>query len=283
MTPVTVELRLRNRSDGLVPIDQRLQPQDGNVALFIRRPDRRVTRYVPLTCRLRQAAVAHLNPTPQKEASADRYSEEIDITYGRGGFYFDVPGEYDVQAIYQSASHGPVVSAPFRFRVAAPESPEADRLAQDFFSPEVGDCLYFEGSQSPHLNSGFNALQELAARRARTMSGCRLAAGIARGIAAPFFRIERGVVRRFKRPDPEGAIRYTDEAARVFLSTTDRSFNLAHGRLSRLRAAWKQLAGDARGAHRELKDLHRALEARGVHEPVLGSLRREIDQLDPTR
>src|SRR6185312_13313789 len=104
MEPVLVEIRLRNLSSEVpVEIDKRLSPEFGNLAVFIRRPDGRTVEYAPVLCALGKPEPWVLKPASADTPGADRYSREIFLSYGSDGFYFDVPGEYLIRAVYQGA------------------------------------------------------------------------------------------------------------------------------------------------------------------------------------
>ncbi|HET9386213.1 MAG TPA: hypothetical protein VFO67_13775, partial [Gemmatimonadales bacterium] len=277
MTPVKIELRLRNLSPRPLRIDARLQCSDGNVTVSIRGRDDKIVEYVPMTHRLRGALLKDLAPAATAEPFLDRYSEELDLTYGRGGFYFDKPGEYVLQATYVGHDRRTVRSNTLRLLIARPDSADETR-AQDFFSHDVGKCLYLQGSHSPHLRKGLDVLREAVDRREGTAAGARLAESIAKGIADPFFfRIEKDgngeSERRDKPPDPEAALKFSEPAVAVFQSSTDRTVNLAHGRLARARCDWKRALRRVEEGHRELEIQLSVLEARGVHKSVLDELR----------
>src|SRR5262249_40130816 len=130
MSPVHFELRLRNGSARSLCVDARLQPQDGRVTVMVRHPSGRVSSSLPLTCRLRAAAMRELEGTGAADRpGADRYSEEVDITYGRRGFQFAEPGDYLIWVTYRGLDRGTILSNTLRLRVGRPESSELERLA----------------------------------------------------------------------------------------------------------------------------------------------------------
>jgi hypothetical protein len=273
MGPVKIELRLRNRQEGCRQEAADLQPEGRRVRIYIRKPDGRVIEYRPLLHAVRDEPRLDLAPEGRTDGR-DRYSEEVDLTFGAGGFYFSAPGEYLVKAIYRTDGGGVIGSNWERLRVGYPWSKEFDRLAQDFFAPEVGRCLYLRGSQAPYLRKhGFDVLQEMAWRTVGTPMGADLALSIVDGVRRSFDNVEQRTVKRIKEPDPFGALDLTEAAVRLLESSTDKQVNLRHARLVGTRNACREETGDRRSAVAELITLHDRLRARGAHDSVLSEIR----------
>jgi len=278
MEPVKIEVRLRNAlADVDIDVDGQLQTEFGGLIVFIRRPDGRIVEYSPVACKLSESALRTLKAGAQ---GADRYSEQLDVTYGRYGFYFDEPGQYLIRALYQGAGDLLIPSNTMRLRVGQPASPEIDRRAQDFFVYQVGMNLYLRGSQSPHLKQGLDFLQELCERHANTVMGAELARTIMRAVAEPFYRFEkpkgdtptRAVLTCTKQPDPNAALRFTDKALKVYRANKQKILNLGYGDLVRQRAEYHASMGDTDAARRELTTLGSDLASRGANAPVLDDI-----------
>ena len=56
--------------------------------------------------------------------------ESAYIGYGRGGLYFDSPGQYQIRAVYYAPDGSRVVSNPMAVRVRSPLSHEEDSAAE---------------------------------------------------------------------------------------------------------------------------------------------------------
>ncbi|HLG54027.1 MAG TPA: hypothetical protein VI485_01775 [Vicinamibacterales bacterium] len=272
MARVTIEVRLRNQHPEaeLRNVVDDLSPEAGYVTVVIRRPDGRFVEFVPMIKLLRTPSVTTL--ASASKVGPDRHSVEIDLTYGRGGFYFDTPGEYLVCAIYAADNHL-VESNRLRLRVGHPLSREADQMAQDFFVPEVGRCLMLNGSQSPFLTGAFATLLRMVDRWAGTEAGADLALALMPGVGNSFFAVRNNVVTLLKGPDHGSALRLTEAAVKTYEASSDRSFNLRHDRLVRARARYHQAAETASVAVTELVTLHDRLQDRGAHESVLADVR----------
>jgi hypothetical protein len=274
MAPVRVEARLRNLSPCEQPIEEDLQPEGGRVLVAIQRPDGRVKEYLPVMRTMGDVRTRPLAGMRAHEHGPDRYSEELDITYGQGGFYFDAPGEYRIRLLYLDSRRGVIPSNVLRVRIGYPWSRTYDRLAQDFFSDDVGRCLYLRGSHAPYLETnGLNVLRDMTARCVGTLMGCDLADAIVPGVARPFWQTTQGKVKRHKHPDPAGAIDLTRPALRFLERADARELNLSDARLVQTRARQLRIMEQNRLATEELVNLHRRLQRRGVHSSVLQEIR----------
>ena len=291
MEPVTIEARLRNLlPDVDLQVDTQLQPEFGGAVYFIRRPSGRIVEYAPIACKLSEGEIRTLAAAPKAVAGADRHSEQIDLTYGRYGFYFDEPGEYLIRALYQGAGDLLAPSNTLRLRVGHPASPDVDRQAQDFFVYDVGMNLYLGGSPSPHLKRGFDVLREMAEKYSKTVMGAEIARAIVKAVAEPFFRVQRsdqgtprasGTITQIKKAAPDDALKFTDAALNVFRTTKRKALNLAYGELVQQRAVCHQTIGETKEARQELQTLRKDLEARGAHPPVLGAIDTLVTSLAP--
>jgi hypothetical protein len=279
MEPISVELRLRNvLPDMPMPVDIRLNPEYGGVGILIRKPDGRIVEYEPLLCRLGIPEVRTLAPHAQGAEGEDRYSESVPLFYGRDGFPFDQPGEYQIRALYQGNGDLLLVSNVHRLRVGQPKSSEDDRLAQDYFAPETGMSLYLGGSRSPHLAKGMTVLEDLSDRAKDTMLGVKAAWTVARSLSRPYFRLEgsnepRAALKKAYSAEPEKALELTANAIKLLRKTKARALNLTYGALIRDRAHCLAAMGKKAEAKKEVATMRQDLEERGVHPPVLQEFR----------
>jgi hypothetical protein len=297
MEPVSIELRIKNFLPNLpLTVDTRLNPEYGGVVIHIRRPDGRILEYSPVMCKLADASYKTLSPLTQgAEVGNDRYSEEVGISYGRYGFYFDEPGEYLVRALYQGAGDLLIPSNVHRLRIGSPISRELDITAQDYFSYEVGMSLYLEGSRSRYLEKGFNLMSLMSEQYVESMLGAKLAAIVANSLTKPFFSIgERAKDRAPKTlkltkrydADPEAALHMTASAVEVIRNKKEKVLNLAYRQIVGQRVDCLialQRTEEARG---ELNKLHDDLQNTGANPPVLRrihALAEEIETAGTTR
>ncbi len=278
MEPVAVEVRLRNELEDVpLDVDVRLNPEFGGIIFYIQRPDGRILEYAPIMCKVGEAEMRTLKPrTPDLVEGEDRYSENVFLSYGAYGFYFDTPGEYLVRAAYQGAGDMVLLSNIHRIRVAAPVTREEDREAQDFFTNEVGLSLYLNGSQSPFLKKGMEVLESIARSKANTLAGAKIASIVAQSVADDFFRIQKPDKPKLVRThtaDPKLALELTDAALKLARREKIRELNLFYHSLVRERAGFLAAAGQKEEAKKELQTLRRDLAARDVNQPVLEEIK----------
>jgi hypothetical protein len=175
-----------------------------------------------------------------------------------------------------------ILSNIHQIRVGNPVSREEDRLAQDFFSQEVGMSLYLGGSQSPFLRKGMEHLEELAERYAESLVGAKAALVVASSVARPFFRIEdpnKPVLTRVHAPDPERALTLTQSALGVYKRIDSPAQNIAYHQLARSRAEFFTAQGQEQRARQELTALRNDLQPRGVNESVLNAIKAHAESL----
>jgi hypothetical protein len=280
MEPVSVELRLRNLLPNLpLNVDTRLNPEYGGVVIHIRRPDGRILEYSPVMCKLADASYKILSPlSAGVERGDDRYSEEVSVSYGRYGFYFDVPGEYLVRALYQGAGDLLIPSNVHRLRIGTPVSRDLDVTAQDYFSYEVGMNLYLEGSRSRYLEKGFNLMSEMSERYSDSMLGATLATTVANSLTKPFFSIgdrpkdpepKKFKLTKLHEADPESALRRTAPAVEVIRNKKEKALNLAYRQIVGQRVDCLLALKRTEDARAELNQLHDDLKNTGANPPVL--------------
>lgn len=152
--PVMVEISLRppTTAGAQIPAHTNLTPSSGFVSILIKKPSGRVTQFRPL--------LIH-NVVPEQEvfakATQPKY-ESVYIGYGRDGFYFADPGEYQVMAVYKGIDGLKRVAQPFTFRVEPPPPGEETQFANALLGRQQGQIFYFNGSDL--LPEGVAILQE---------------------------------------------------------------------------------------------------------------------------
>lgn len=288
LEPVSIELSLRNLLPIPVTITEELHPEYGTATIYVRRPDGRVVEYMPISCKLADAATLELKPSGAEDGS-DRHSRSVFVSYGRYGFYFDEPGQYYVRAVYHGPGNMIIPSNVCRLRIGHPQSREADRLAQDFFSYEAGCALYLGGSQSNHLRKGMDTLQEVVSQHEGTLVGAKTAGRIARGVMMPFHSVE-GLSQRSRaaklvstKGDPERSIALTDIAIERFRDCPTRAaaqkLNFALERACRTRADAYMAMGQTGRAREELRDLAKNLTERGVKRRIVREVEKNAESI----
>jgi hypothetical protein len=277
MEPVLLEVRLRNLlADAPVVIEKQLAPEYGGVVVYIQKPDHQIVKYNPVVCAVGTPQSVTLAPSKPDQQGNDRFSRDIFIAYGASGFYFDRPGEYRIRAIYQGHGDLLVTSNTLRIRIGAPISQEANRLAQDYFSDQVGLSLYLQGSRSPFLIKGVDFLQDLTDRYKDSLLGTNVAIALAYGVSRPFFRAVESQIGggpqkmvMTAHADPSEALKLTETPLKLLRERSDKLCNLAYARVVRRRAEYHEAAGSPGKAKSELSELGHDLATRGANPPVL--------------
>ncbi|WP_067823726.1 hypothetical protein [Nocardia inohanensis] len=280
MEPVEIEFRLRNRLGVPQQIDSRLDPKYGTTTVFVLQPDGRTVQFDSVMCLYGLPELRELAPATDGVPGTDRYSELVPLTFGRRGFVFDQPGQYQLRAVYSSAT-GQAVSNTLVLRIGQPADPDQDRFAAEFFSREVGLALSFGGSMSPFLASGMDVLTEAADRFAAQPLGAKVATTVARSVGRDFFGREitadaDRMVRRH-RADPAAALAVTEPGLQQLRDSTAPSANLSYNNLVTLRADLHVRNGDPELARQELTTLAEDLGDRGVNTNVLQNIQDKAD------
>jgi hypothetical protein len=153
LEPVVLELKVTNLSHQPVPVDESLLDGD-DMTVVIKKDGRPARRWAPYARYCRKTTRRLLQP-------GQSIHQSLFAAAGRNGWDLAEPGRYDVQVALHLRGED-VVSNRLALRIATPRSFEEERLAQDFFSDEVGRILTFDGSR--HLGSGNDTLQEVVQR-----------------------------------------------------------------------------------------------------------------------
>ena len=279
MEPVTMEFRLKNNSDLPLDIDAQLDPAFGRVEVYIKRPDGKVVSYDPVACKLSTPEMFTLQPQQSAATGTDRISQNATLSFGKGGFYFQEPGEYSVRAVYHSNDDMTITSNTCKVRIGRPFERDEERMAQDFFSPDVGLALNFGGSSSPYLSGGMNTIETMADRFSDTALGAQLSLSLATNQARPFHRVQDGKIVRIREANPDLALHLTGQALDQYKKDKTSLSALSFHECCRLRAEMQAARGDKKGAGNEIKNLLNELKHMNVKQAVLERIKQFGDSL----
>lgn len=155
--PVVLELKLRATDTRGRRAHTWLHPNCGMVKILVSRPGGEVRAYEPM--------IDHLVGERQVVLGVgDEIGDSAYIGYGKGGFYFDQPGQYRVRAAYAALDGSQVLSDILTIRVRYPVSEEDERLAELFLGEAQGALLYLKGSDNETLRTGNDAFDEVLER-----------------------------------------------------------------------------------------------------------------------
>jgi hypothetical protein len=153
LEPVILELKLTNTSSQPQLVDKHLLSRTDSKAVILKKRGRPpYAQYCPL-------------PETKALMPGESVYEPLFVSAGQNGWDVADPGRYTVQVALHTEVEGDVVSNPLRLLVEPPSNErryEAERLAQDFFSEDVGRILWFGGSR--FLEKGNDVLREASER-----------------------------------------------------------------------------------------------------------------------
>ncbi|XP_076816375.1 uncharacterized protein LOC143462197 isoform X1 [Clavelina lepadiformis] len=138
---VELEIRLKNLGESPVMIDGDLDPEGGNVIVYVTGPDgstKRLDSFVRPITGAPNAKPLFLYPAGDGEG-AGRYRQLISIGEGSDGSYFNQPGIYSVKAAYVGGASN-VYSNLIQVNVAEPTQDEMDSSAVAAAAKLGGSC-----------------------------------------------------------------------------------------------------------------------------------------------
>jgi hypothetical protein len=276
LEPVYVELKLANVSREPVIVDEHVLLDRSSMVIVVKREGREAQMRLPYATFCNQ-------PSPTVLGPGEAIYESVLASVTRGGFMIDEPGRYVVQMALQLPTGEHLVSNMLALRVAPPKQIEHERLAADYLTDDVARIYAFGGSRV--LAAGNDALEEVVARmdqepvarHAHLMLGRPLATEFKRldlpvGAPRPVPAHELGAAIRVEKAEVKVAEEHLHSAlddAPVAAETLGHiRFNRAVERFSSLleEQAEHEVAAAVIG------QALRALEARGVIQPVIDEL-----------
>jgi hypothetical protein len=257
------------------------------VVIYIRKPNGKTVQYAPILCKVAEAETTVLKPLQkdQKNKGEDRQSENVFVSFGVDGYYFDDPGEYLIKAVYHGGGDILIPSQVHRLRIARPFAREEERIAQDYFNYSTGMTLYLNGSSSPYLDSGMNTLEEIVERFPESRLAAQTKLTLAKNLKRDFYRIEKKKqeLKLYRRADPDSVIALTDDALERHQTDEETLTNLSYHEVRRMRAETLAEAGDITKAKRELNLTVDYLKQKGVNRPVLKEIEDYAKSLEKIR
>ena len=249
--PVVVEIKLSTTDLRGKRVHTRLHPNFGFVQLAIQLPSSNVVPYRPLVEQCLETETTILDAdNPAIYASAY-------IGYGKGGFYFDQSGLYQLRAIYHALDGSEVVSNVLTLRVRNPLDRTEEAIADCYSGHDQGTLFFLLGSDSKYLDSGNKALDNVIDKYSEHPLSvyAKLVKGINAGRAFKTVTDEKKLVQR--KPDTTEAIKSLTEVVEV--STKDGgkkgvdniTLNMAMRRLARAQTR----EGDVEKAEKTLDSL----------------------------
>lgn len=154
--PVLLNLTLRATAPGTT-VHPYLHPNLMSTTIVIAKPNGQVVTYEPVVDHLVGGKYQNLVPGAPVQDSAY-------IGFGKGGLYFDNPGNYEIRAIYSALDGSRILSNVAKLRVRYPVTAKQEDLADLLIGREQGMLFYLLGSDADSLESGRRALQTVLDR-----------------------------------------------------------------------------------------------------------------------
>lgn len=154
LEPVVLEMRLTNVSGEPQLVPENLLRSLENITAVIKRDGDPAKLYAPFARYCYQPNKVALQP-------GESLADSLFVSAGSTGWNVSEPGDYTIQVALEHGDYE-YVSNTLRLRVAIPNDRNEERLAQDYFTDDVGRILAFDGSKV--LDAGNNALQAIVDR-----------------------------------------------------------------------------------------------------------------------
>jgi hypothetical protein len=261
--PVVVELKLSTTDARGKRVHPYLHPNATMVQIAVRKPSGRTVVYRPMI----EHCIDEDRTVVLDEERPTIYDSAY-LGYGKGGFYFDQPGLYEVRGIYVAPDGSRVVSPTLRLRVRSPHTPADEEVAELFSGDEQGQLFYLLGSDSAALESGRRAFETVLDKYGKHP-------------LAVYARLVRGINRErdFKQltVDKIVKVRYADttESVSLLSSVVDASIadkgvdNVTLNMVMRRLASAQKKAGDLERAKKTMDEMVEVFKAKRLKAHVL--------------
>jgi len=273
MEPVSIELRVKNISNLPINLDTQLNPEYGGVIIYIKRPDGKILQYAPVLCKIATPELKVLSPLVDNVEGNDRHSQNVFLSFGSDGFYFNEPGDYYIRAVYQGDGSLLIPSNLHRISIGRPFSRDEEKIAQDFFNHDTGMALYLNGSASPFLKKAMNTLEEISSKFEKSPLGAQVSMVLAKNLSNPFYRIKKDKMVKERDANPGDALKFTEKSLNYQKAESSAFQNIDYHELRKIRTELLVNMGKTEEAKKEVKELVNELKKRGVNQPVLDDIK----------
>lgn len=151
LEPVTMELKLINKSSAPKMVDEDMLSDGGHITVFVQREGGQTRKWSPMITKCHEEEEAALEPGKAV------YGTHI-VSASSEGWLVDEPGFYKLQAAVDMGDEI-IVSNVLRLYVVPPESMVEAKIAPDYFTEDVGRAIVFEGA--PVLDKAMKTLERV--------------------------------------------------------------------------------------------------------------------------
>ena len=265
LEPVDLELKIENISDIAYDIDEIHSTEDGNVTVYLEKPDGKLLEYSPIFSMIAKPTRLRLEPSTSS-------CQNIPLSFGKHGHYFNLPGIYKIRMIYHGFGGIPIPSNFYEIKIGNPESSQEDKDGLDFYSNDSGIALYVNGSDSPFLEQGMTVLNRLSKEYADSSVGAQISLLLAKNLARPFHRIIDSKWVETRRAEPAKALDLLKTSVHQHEKDEDTFTNLSYHDCRRTEADILSNMGKKDEAKSILKDLVSYLDSKQVKQYVLDEI-----------
>lgn len=157
LEPVVAHLTLKNISDQPQLVPEKILGTAEHITFIIKKRGKEARQLTPFAQQCWKDDPIVLKPNAQITDSI--------FLVGQNGWDAAEPGVYTLQASLEIQGQI-ILSKPASIRINSPKTQEEERIAQDFFSDEVGRVMAFDGSQ--FLQKANDTLKEVVDRLPKT-------------------------------------------------------------------------------------------------------------------
>lgn len=275
LEPVTMELKLTNRSSRAVTVDPELLTAGGRLSVFIQREGGLTRQWSPLITRCLETRTELLKP------GESLYGAHL-LSVSPQGWLIHEPGFYKVQATIDTGE-GLAISNVLRLWVSPSSASEENGLAADYFTEDVGRVLAFGGA--PALSSATSTLQSLVARCPSNPAAVHATIALSAPLLRDYKLLEIDATRaifaiRSRAADVTAAVRA--QTATLVDSPDRAAETLGHidyfGTIERLVDGLAS-AGDPRAAAKVMQSSVGTMKKRAILPAVIQSAERKLSRL----
>ncbi len=275
MEPVVLELKLKNASDRDARVDPHLLADGRHITLFVQREGSDVRTWRPMMTHCHE-----VHDAPLKGGESIYGAHLVSAT--PDGWLIDEPGFYRVQAAVDLGDEI-VISNVLRVHVAPPASAEANALASEYFTEDVGRALAFGGV--PSAEAAMDTLRAVTDRCPGTAAALHAAVAMSTPKLSDFKRLAPGADRHELEIRADGAD--VEAAAKVQMDALLSDPNRAAATLGHIEyfeavdhlSDALRSAGDGDAARRVLQSSVETMKERRILASVVTAAERKLARI----
>lgn len=217
MEPIHLELKLECKGETEVEFVNQLNPNEDVVAVYIQKPTGETVKFRPVVTLCRE-----ISQQDVLQPGLPLY-QDLHLTFGKDGFYFQEPGMYMVRAIYLGGEKLTTYSNVLAIRIGAPKTVEQEMLAADFFDPIKGQLLATGPSASAQFTPQIDFFRQVVEQLPKTATGRALASYLGMVDGVPFNDLTHELVQKNGTVINKATLHTTKAKSKVGLAYLDQA------------------------------------------------------------